>query len=45
MTIDTSPHHSGPLAYFAKCPTCLFVSEPYGDEASARVLGSIHRCD
>lgn len=45
MTIDTAPQRGGSLAYYAKCPTCLFVSAPYGDETVARVLGSVHRCD
>jgi hypothetical protein len=45
MTIDVEPLRAGGLAFYAKCRTCLFVSEPYGDEASAGVLGSVHRCD
>jgi hypothetical protein len=45
MTIDSALHRGTSLAYYAKCPTCLFVSEPYGDEDSAIVLGGIHRCD
>ena len=45
MTIDVEPLRAGGLAFYAKCHTCLFVSEPYGDAASAGVLGSVHRCD
>jgi hypothetical protein len=45
MTIATEALRTGGLAYYARCASCLFVSEPYGDEAGARVLGTIHRCD
>ena len=45
MTIDVERLRAGGLAFYAKCGTCLFVSEPYGDAASADVLGSVHRCD
>ena len=45
MTIDVEPLRAGGLAFYAKCRTCLFVSEPYGDETSAGVLGSVHHCD
>ena len=45
MTIDVEPLRAGGLAFYAKCRTCLFVSEPYGDAASAGVLGAVHRCD
>lgn len=44
MTIATEHLRTGGLAYYAKCPSCLFVSEPYGDEAAASVLGTIHCC-
>ena len=36
---------AGGLAFYAKCNTCLFVSEPYGDTTTAGVLGSVHHCD
>lgn len=45
MTIDVEPLRAGGLAFYAKCRTCLFVSEPYGDATSAGVLGSLHCCD
>jgi hypothetical protein len=45
MTIAIEPLHTGGHAYYAQCRSCLFVSEPYGDETAARVLGTIHRCD
>lgn len=45
MTIDAEPLRVGGLAYYARCHSCLFVSEPYGDAAAAAVLGSVHHCD
>lgn len=45
MTIDVEPLPVGGLAFYAKCRSCLFVSEPYGDAASAGILGSVHHCD
>lgn len=45
MTIDAAPHRGGGVAYYAKCRECLFVSEPYGDEVTALVLGGVHHCD
>ena len=45
MTIDTAPHRGGGLAYYAKCRDCLYVSDPFGDEITALVLGGVHCCD
>ncbi len=45
MTIQAASSWDGVVAYYARCSACLFVSEPYGDETVASVLGVVHRCD
>jgi len=45
MTIQDAASWDGVVSYYARCSSCLFVSEPYGDEVTAAVLGGVHRCD
>ena len=45
MTIQSAASWDGVVSYYARCGNCLYLSEPYGDEVSATVLGTVHHCD